>query len=559
MILHRLGLEKLLALSFSFVVLAAMVAGGVSIAGHLEVQHYSALTAQAARHALLAQQLAMLQQREQATSRAFFMDPGEHGDLRCEEAAHKFASIYAQLAAESTDAESRSELERVQSSWNAGEAELQKMFALGRAGQSQAMLAELPTSVAISKQIQTALTQYVEHRAALGEQRRQAEEAVSRRALRISAVLLALDLLVAIVCTLVTVRAVSQRVRGAQLALGAIASQDLSGEDIDVPTEDALGQTLRSVNAVRNALARIFGEMSQVGTQVSAAAAQLAASAQNSARGADEERARTEQISAALTEMSTSVAEVARHAAVASDSARQATDSVRNGHEAVSAIAASMSQISDQSAVAARTIEELATQSGEIGRAASLIRGIAEQTNLLALNAAIEAARAGEHGRGFAVVATEVRRLAEQAAAATSEIEAMIRAIQQHAGIALEQTHAELGSISGGVALAETGRASFNLIQEAVSTVTSLMAQIAAAAEEQAVTTEDLSRSLSDIVRVVSASAHAAHESSEASEELSRLSDRLRGHISGFRLDARHRAAPHSGPPAARQPSPALG
>ena len=71
-------------------------------------------------------------------------------------------------------------------------------------------------------------------------------------------------------------------------------------------------------------------------------------------------------------------------------------------------------------------MERITTSSGKISNIIGLIDDIAFQTNLLALNASVEAARAGEAGKGFAVVAVEVRRLAQAAAKASSEVKALI-------------------------------------------------------------------------------------------------------------------------------------
>jgi len=155
-------------------------------------------------------------------------------------------------------------------------------------------------------------------------------------------------------------------------------------------------------------------------------------------------------VAASSEEMSATIAEIAQHAERAKDVTSQA----------VSAASKASSQV-----------HELGAATQDIGKVTASIAAISSQTNLLALNATIEAARAGEAGRGFAVVANEIKELAMQTARETEEIRTRIQGIQQ----ATNQTVAEIGQIT-----------------QVIGDVDGIMGTIAAAVEEQSVTTRDI-------------------------------------------------------------------
>jgi len=537
MSIKKMGLEALLAAGFGLVMVLTMVIGISSIGLIRSFKTGSVLAAADAHRALLAGRLSMLQQRGQVTSRAYFLQPSADAVKRYRESQANFEATSRELFSLTADAEQTRRLTDAKALSDQGVTLTEQMIAQEAAGHHDQVLASLTQSVALSKAIRAAVDGFAADASkrsnqGLDNQMRQAE-----RGIRLTVIALALCLFFAAATAWITVRIVSGRLRRTQLALDAVARKDLSGEEIEVLTGDALGQMMHAVNHMKRNLGSVVNDLTQVAGSVAAAATELAATARESARGADEERAETEQVAVALTQMAHSVAQVADNATRVSHSAANASSAAQNGEQAVALVAQKMQEISQQSAAAAASLEELSRHSEQIGQAVQLIEDIAEQTNLLALNAAIEAARAGEHGKGFSVVAGEVRRLAERTASATRQIDSIIVAEQSQAKIVLQQMQSYSAQVSGGVELTEKTRGSLTKILTSVQEVEFMTSQIAVATSQQASTTEELNRNVHRIAEIVAISAASAHESSSACGELSQITERMNAQLGEFRLE----------------------
>src|SRR5262249_16618468 len=110
--------------------------------------------------------------------------------------------------------------------------------------------------------------------------------------------------------------------------------------------------------------------------------------------------------------------------------AEKTTSLANSGQSGLMRMKSTVQGIMEASTSITDRLSVLNEKAGNIGTVVTTITKVADQTNLLSLNASIEAEKAAEYGRGLAVVATEIRRLADQTAVSTSDIEQTVKEIQ---------------------------------------------------------------------------------------------------------------------------------
>jgi methyl-accepting chemotaxis protein len=286
----------------------------------------------------------------------------------------------------------------------------------------------------------------------------------------------------------------------------------LAGNDLTQTIPDPLPGTMEALrqdyNKAVTQLAHSVGSIKTSADVVHANSMLISQSIDQLSARSEQEAASLEQTAAALDEITATSQKAAQGARAARDIAKDA----RTDAEATGAVV--------QQAIGAMTrIEESA---GRIGQIIGVIDEIAFQTNLLALNAGVEAARAGEAGRGFAVVASEVRALAQRAAGAAKEIKQLISASAVH--------------VSEGVTLVGDAGASLATIIGRVDAINTVIADIAAGAQEQATGLQHINTALNQMDQSTQQNACMAEEVRAAGGTLATEASQLARMVDGFAL-----------------------
>ncbi|BCX67591.1 methyl-accepting chemotaxis protein [Pseudomonas izuensis] len=275
-------------------------------------------------------------------------------------------------------------------------------------------------------------------------------------------------------------------------------SGDLTRE-LPVHGNDEIAQVSGEFNRLLQNLKALIGDVKTGSQHVRESSTATSCEADQAASRVQNQLQELDQLSTAMREMASTAEDVARNAQAAAEAAVAANEETENGVALVSRSTGAINRLAVEMDDTGRAINELSTLSQSIESIVAVITGIADQTNLLALNAAIEAARAGETGRGFAVVADEVRSLASRTQQSTQEIRQMIDQLQagvKHAQARMQQSRDAASKTAGD---ANAANSTLARIREAIYRINDMNLQIAAAAQEQSATTEEINRNTTNI------------------------------------------------------------
>jgi len=295
---------------------------------------------------------------------------------------------------------------------------------------------------------------------------------------------------------------------------GGIAAGQLN-HGIEVHSTDELGQLLDALRVMDGQLTGIVSEVRTGAENVQVAARQMSQGNDDLSQRTQEQASSLEETASAMEEMTSTVKQTAENAQHANHLARSAREHAERGGGVADKAKTAMSDIH----AASEKIEEIV----------GLVEEIAFQTNLLALNAAVEAARAGEHGRGFAVVASEVRVLAQRSAVAAKEIKILI-------GDSVEKVR------TGSSLVDESGQALVDIL-ESVKKVTDIVAEIAAASQEQSTGIDQVTHAVSQMDEVTQQNAALVEEAAAASRAMSEQAEVLTRKVGVFRIHGQERLA----------------
>jgi methyl-accepting chemotaxis protein WspA len=309
-------------------------------------------------------------------------------------------------------------------------------------------------------------------------------------------------------------------------------------QKVTVSLEGEFGILAGGLDLMARSLSSLIRGVQTSALLVNTSATEIAATAQEQLSTSSEVSATTSEIGATSKEISTTSKELVQRIKTIADIAAATATLAGSGHAGLTRMKSTMSQVVDASANINSRLSTLSDKATNIGMVVTTITKVADQTNLLSLNAAIEAEKAGEYGRGFGVVATEIRRLADQTAVATSDIEQMVKEIQSAVAAGVMGMDRFSEEVRQAVQAVQQVSEELSQIIQHVQTLAPNFVIVSEGMQSQSLGALQISDALSQLTEVAKQTVESQRQSNSAIENLHSAARELQDGVARFVLKA---------------------
>jgi hypothetical protein len=293
-----------------------------------------------------------------------------------------------------------------------------------------------------------------------------------------------------------------------------------------------VGIVIMAVLILRTAT-KVVGEVSEVTVGISNTANLMAGSSRQQESMTQNFGSSSVEIAAAVRQITVTGQELLRNMMKIAQASRESAQNASEGRVGVQAIGSTMENLSSATTNVAERLSMIFEKASSINSIIDTITKVSDQTNLLSVNAAIEAEKAGESGRGFLVVAREIRRLADQTASATLDIEKMVQQMQAAvSGGVMEMDRFSEQVRRGVTTVGDVGLRLTKVIDQ-VSGVESSFCEVTEGMQQQAQGADQIRQAMDGLTQSASRAQDATSEFSSASESLREAIFSLRKVVSG--------------------------
>ena len=246
--------------------------------------------------------------------------------------------------------------------------------------------------------------------------------------------------------------------------------------------------------------------------------------------------ASTTQIAAAVREITVTGNELVHTMKAVVDVVENSSGLATTSRTGLAEMKSVMQQLADQSASISEKLEQINSKTKDISGVVVTITKVADQTNLLSVNAALEAEKAGEHGRGFLVVAREIRRLADQTASATLDIEHTVKHMQSAVSTGVMEMDKFASQVINSVTKVETIGATLTHIIESVEVMKNQFGSVSQGMNSQNLGAKQIGEAMGNLSDNVKVTMQSLGEFTKAADQMRNSVSALNSEVIRFRL-----------------------